>query len=170
MIVEGRSWHVVQTHVRAENQAACHLRRQGFEIYLPLYLKRRRHARKVEMVPAPLFPRYLFIALDRTTQQWRKIRSTYGVSHLVCHGDEPATMPGRVISELRAREDDRGFIELDCAPAFAPGDSVRVLDGVLNTFTGLFERMADHERVAILLDLLGRKVRVVLDLDSIVAA
>jgi hypothetical protein len=30
--------------------------------------------------------------------------------------------------------------------------------------------MADHERVAILIDLLGRKVRVVLDGDAVAAA
>ncbi len=64
--------------------------RQGFEIYLPRYLKRRRHARKVDVVAAPLFPRYVFINIDMATQRWRPIQSTFGVSHLVMNGDEPA--------------------------------------------------------------------------------
>jgi transcriptional antiterminator RfaH len=34
----------------------------------------------------------------------------------------------------------------------------------------MFEALADQERVAILLDLLGRKVRIVLDADAIEAA
>jgi hypothetical protein len=36
-------WHVAQTHPHAEAKASLHLRRQGFEIYLPRYLKSRRH-------------------------------------------------------------------------------------------------------------------------------
>ena len=53
---------------------------------------------------------------------------------------------------------------------FAPGDKVRVIDGVFDACLGLFEGMADRERVAILLDLLGRKVRVILDGDAVAAA
>jgi transcriptional antiterminator RfaH len=34
-------WYVVQTQVNAEPKAARNLVRQGFEIYLPRYLKRR---------------------------------------------------------------------------------------------------------------------------------
>ena len=37
-------WYVVQTQANGEAKAAEHLRRQGYEIYLPRYLKRRRHA------------------------------------------------------------------------------------------------------------------------------
>ena len=38
-------WFVVQTQANGEAKAAEHLRRQSYEIYLPRYLKRRRHAR-----------------------------------------------------------------------------------------------------------------------------
>ena len=74
-------------------KACWHLARQGFETYLPRYLKRRRHARRVEMLPAPLFPRYLFVAIDMATQRWRSISSTIGVTQLVCAGDVPAPVP-----------------------------------------------------------------------------
>ena len=42
-------WYVVQTQVNGEARAAQNLMRQGFEIYLPRYLKRRRHARKIDL-------------------------------------------------------------------------------------------------------------------------
>jgi transcriptional antiterminator RfaH len=163
-------WYVVQTHVHAEAKAAAHLARQGYSIYLPRYIKRRRHARRVEMVAAPLFPRYLFVAVDELTQRWRSIQSTIGVAHLVRHGDVPALVPTEIVDELRGREDARGLIQLDLRPRFAPGDKIRVVDGVFSACLGLFEGMADNERVAILLDLLGRKVRVSLNGDSVVAA
>jgi transcriptional antiterminator RfaH len=166
----GPHWHVVQTQPHAEQKAASHLARQGYAIYLPRYLKRRRHARRIETVFAPLFPRYLFVGIDRLTQRWRSIRSTVGVAHLVCNGDDPAWVPDKVISELRGREDERGFVRLDTRPRFAQGDKIRVVDGVFEACLGLFDGMADRERVAILLDLLGRKVRVVLDGDAVAAA
>ena len=170
MILATPTWYVVQTHVHSEVKAASHLTRQGFSTYLPRYLKRRRHARKIETVTAPLFPRYLFVAIDRATQGWRSIQSTIGVARLVCTGDEPAAVPLGVISDLRQREDENGLIPLNIAPRFAPGDKIRVLDGLFTGCLGLFQGMTDQERVAILLDMLGRKTRVVLDGEAVTAA
>jgi transcriptional antiterminator RfaH len=162
-----RRWHVAQTHIHAESKATQHLIRQGFEVYLPRYLKRRRHARRVETVAAPLFPRYLFVAVT-PTQRWHSIHSTVGITRLVVNGDVPAVLPAAVIEGLKGREDAKGFIRLE--RRFAPGDKVRVCDGAFCDFLGLFEDISGDDRVAILLDLLGRKVRVVLDRAMIEAA
>jgi transcriptional antiterminator RfaH len=163
-------WYVVQTQSHAEGKAAAHLIRQGFEAYLPRYLKRRRHARRVETVAAPLFPRYLFISIDIAAQRWRSISSTMGVSRLVCNGDQAAAVAEGVISALKGREGADGLVRLDPPPRFMQGDQVRIVDGVFSACLGLFEGMADCDRVAVLLDLLGRKVRVVVDELSVVAA
>ena len=163
-------WWAVQTHARAEDKAAFHLVRQGYKVFLPKHLKRRRHARRVEWVPAPLFPRYLFVAIDMTAQRWRCVHSTVGVTRLVCNVEEPAAVPVGVVEELLRRHDAQGYVQLNLPPRFAPGDQVHVLDGVFAACLGLFERLTDSERVSVLLDLLGRKVRVVLDAESIAAA
>jgi transcriptional antiterminator RfaH len=73
-------WFVAHTQPHAEVKATAHLARQGFQIYFPRYLKRRRHARKIETVAAPLFPRYLFVSVDKSVQRWRSIYSTVGVA------------------------------------------------------------------------------------------
>jgi transcriptional antiterminator RfaH len=166
----GSSWHVVQTHPNAEAKAAEHLERQGYSTYLPRYLKRRRHARRIEVISAPLFPRYLFVMIDILTQRWHSIQSTIGVSRLVCSGGEPAVLPAAVISELQSRHNDAGFVQLDLRPRFKPGDEVRIVEGAFTECLGLYDGMADRERVAILLDLLGRKVRVALSGHAIAAA
>jgi transcriptional antiterminator RfaH len=163
-------WFVAHTHPHAEGKATAHLNRQGFEIYFPRYLKRRRHARRFETVTAPLFPRYLFVAIDLNVQRWRSIYSTVGVSRLVCNGDDPSPVPDGIVEALKQREDCGGFIKLDARPPFRSGDKIRVLDGAFSSCLGLFESMAERERIAILLDLLGRKVRVVLDADLVAAA
>jgi transcriptional antiterminator RfaH len=170
MTISDAGWYVVHTHVHAETKAASHLTRQGYAIYLPRYLKRRRHARRVEIIAAPLFPRYLFVAIEQVTKRWRSIQSTIGVTHLVRNGDEPAEVSACIVDGLRDREDERGFIRLDVRPRFAPGDKVRIAYGAFSACFGLFEGLTDNDRVAILLDLLGRKVRVTLKADSIVAA
>ena len=170
MNISNQAWYVVQTHAHSETKAVGHLLRQGFTAYLPRYLKRRRHARRIETVAAPLFPRYLFVGIDRTSQRWRSVRSTIGVSQLICNGDEPAVVCDSVIAELRRREDEKGFIKLDLRPPFAPGDKVQVVGGLFSGCFGLFEGMADRDRVAVLLDLLGRKVRVMMDSTAVAAA
>jgi transcriptional antiterminator RfaH len=163
-------WFVAHTQPHAEAKATAHLSRQGFEIYFPRYLKRRRHARKIETVAAPLFPRYVFVAVDTSAQRWRSIYSTIGIARLVCNGDEPAAVPDAVVDALKSREDAGGFIKLDFRSSFRSGDKIRVLDGAFSSYFGLFEGMAERDRIAILLDLLGRKVRVVLDADLVAAA
>jgi transcriptional antiterminator RfaH len=166
----GARWYLVQTQVNGEAKAAQNLLRQGYGIYLPRYLKRRRHARKVDFTAKPLFPRYMFVAIDIATQRWRSIQSTFGVSHLVTNGADPAIVPEGVIHALKAREDEKGFVRIDNKPTFAPGDKVRVLAGAFMDSAGLFSGLADHDRVSILLDMLGRKVRVLLDADMVAAA
>ena len=163
-------WFVAHTHPHAEAKATAHLSRQGFEVYFPRYLKRRRHARRLETIAASLFPRYLFVAIDLNVHRWRSICSTVGVSRLVCNGDSPTPVPVGIVEALRNREDAGGYITLDCRPKFQAGDKIRVIDGAFSSCLGLFEGMADRERVAILLDLLGRKVRVLLDGDLVAAA
>jgi transcriptional antiterminator RfaH len=171
MVMERESrWYVVQTHVNAEAKAADNLGRQGFAVYLPRYLKRRSHARKVDLVARPLFPRYLFVAIDLATQRWRSIQSTLGVSHLVGWSGKPASVEDGVINSLKAREDEGGFIKLVRRSVFSPGDKVRVVDGAFIDSFALVEGVSGHERVAILLDLLGRKVRVLVGADLIAAA
>jgi transcriptional antiterminator RfaH len=169
MTVAGANWYVVHTRVHAEAKAASNLVRQGYSVFVPRYCKRRRHARRVEIIPAPLFPRYLFVLIDFAFQRWRAIESTFGVHHLVRHGDMPALVPEQVIASLKNREDADGYVRLD-RPTFAPGDKVRVRGGAFGDNFGLFEGMGDRERVTILLDLLGRKVRVVMDAEAIEAA
>jgi len=163
-------WFVVQTRAHSENKASQHLVRQGFDTYLPRYLKRRRHARKIDTVATPLFPRYLFVAIDTQAQRWHPIQSTVGVLRMVKNGNEPVAVAENIIDGLRRREDVNGFVKLNHAPSFSAGDKIRVASGAFTDALGLFEGLGDHERVAILLDLLGRKVRVMLDADMVVAA
>ena len=170
MIPDQARWYVVQSQPNAEHKAIAHLERQGFATYLPRYLKRRRHARRVEILPAPLFPRYLFVTLDLTAQRWRSIFSTFGVARVICNGEFPASISEKVIAGLKAREDEQGFVCFDQRPSFRPGDKIRVMEGAFTDCLGLYEGLRDRDRVAILLDMLGRKVRITVESAAVAAA
>ncbi len=163
-------WYAVHTHSRSEEKALAHLARQGFSAYLPQFLKRRSHARRRDWVPAPLFARYLFVALDLGRERWRAVRSTVGVCDLVRAGHRPLPIPDGVVEEIQNREDENGFVVLGPASPFHKGAAVRITEGALADIFGLFECENGEERVIVLLDLLGRQVRARVPLAAVAGA
>ena len=153
------TWYAVYTQPHGEAKALDHLARQGYSVYLPRYRRWVRHARQRRVVSRPLFPRYVFVGLDREAQRWRPIRSTVGVLGLVSSGDEPVAVPSGIIDTLRRREREGGFDLLSPVQSLRHGDAVRVIDGPFQDLVGRLLGVADHERVFVLLDVLGRSVR-----------
>ena len=163
-------WYVAQTHPQSEDRALVHLARQGYAAYLPRYLRRRTHARRVDTVKAPLFPGYLFVFMDVAKTRWRAIRSTIGVRHLICEGEKPVPVPAGVVEDIRAQENEAGLVPVAPPVPFVPGEEVRITTGTLRDQTGWFQRVADRERVVILLSLLGRRIPFVVPLGAVRAA
>jgi len=56
------------------------------------------------------------------------------------------------------QQDETGCVRV--ISRFRPGERVRILDGAFADLVGLYEDMTDVQRVTLLLDLLGRQVRV----------
>lgn len=165
-----KRWYVVHCQSNGERKALFHLRRQGYEAYLPVYRKTRRHARQVQEVSRPLFPRYLFVGLDIEKERWLAIKSTVGVSHIVCHGASPAPVPQGLVEAVKSQEDEHGHVALADFEKFKSGDAVRLMDGPFADQVGLFSRIADDHRVIVLLELLGRSVQVRVVKDAVFAA
>lgn len=162
-------WHAVQTKPGQEDRAAFNLLRQGYGVYLPKYSRLRRHARKVERVARPLFKGYLFIAIDDDRKGWRAINSTFGVARIVASAGLPVIVPDSIIDNLRQREGQDGCIRLQPQRHLKRGDKVRVTDGVFESLFGLYEGMKDSDRALVLIELLGRKVRALIDPEALVA-
>jgi transcriptional antiterminator RfaH len=85
-------WHAVHTRPHAELEVLDHLLPQGYAAYLPRHRTWVSHARHREAVLRPLFPRYLFAGIDRTSMRWRSILSMV-VTDVVRTGDEPTPVP-----------------------------------------------------------------------------
>jgi transcriptional antiterminator RfaH len=160
-------WYAVYTQPRNETLACEHLARQGFEVYFPRFLKRRSHARRVDVAPAPLFPRYMFVAFDETAGGWRVIRSTRGVVDLVRNGLHPVPVPQAVIETIRSREDGDGYVVLARHLELGRGDRIRIDSGPFVNCDAIFEAKRDDRRVVALLALLGREVVVDLPIRAV---
>lgn len=163
------AWFAVYTQTGKETYAAQHLQNQGFGVYLPRYQKLRRHAGKTEIVAAPLFPRYLFAGIDTDAQRWRSVNGTRGVIGLVMSGDKPIPVPEPVMAEIRGREDELGFIQLN-RPEFRRGQMLRITEGPMADTQALFEETVDGNRAILLVSLLGRMVRTRMPLRQVEAA
>jgi transcriptional antiterminator RfaH len=162
-LCQERRWFAVHTRPQSEQYAGEQLAAQSFRIFLPQFLRRRSHARRIEHKPYPLFPRYLFVEIDLAVQRWRCVNGTLGVSRIIGNEDGPTPVAAGVVEELMRRRDEAGMIRLAAAPSFALGDKVRIRGGSFASMLGLVEGLSDRDRVSILVDLLGRKVRVTLD-------
>ena len=157
------SWFTVHTRPRQEHIALEHLERQGFSCFLPMainpYQRRSRHKLRIE----PLFPRYLFLNATADQQSLGPVKSTRGVSTLVRFGSELAQVTETVIRAIRSRCDAvTGLVRLDPVPV-VPGDRVSVFDGPLAGTKGLFQACSGERRALLLIEFLGRQVRVEVD-------
>lgn len=166
---DGRYWFLVYTKPRQESLAQANLERQGYDTFLPLLRRRRRRQGKPETVIEALFPRYLFVSLSVTRDNWKPISSTLGVVTIVRFGSEPAKMPGGLVSALRDQADEDGIRNM---PKHTPaaGERVRIGSGLFEGYEGIFQDSSSRERVTLLLGVAGCATRVELpdcDLDFV---
>jgi transcriptional antiterminator RfaH len=163
-----RRWYAVRSQPRKEAIAALHLRRQGFQAFLPLIEKVVRHPTRTATTAIPFFPSYLFVALSLGHDSWRSVNGTIGVQRLISFGDQPTPAPDGLIEQLSSNASETGLIRFD--EAFAPGAKVRIIGGPFNGLLGTFLKVTDSERVSILMTMLAREVTVKVPKAAVTAA
>jgi len=149
------------------NRTALHcLGINGFEVYCPRLREQRRSrsGRKIVVTPL-LFQGYTFVLV---VSGWWNARWSPGVVRLIMDGLQPAHVPDAVISEIRSRERN-GLVELPKSRGLAPGMRVRVVSGPLSAQIGMLAVLRPHERVLVLLELLGAERGVELARNAIEA-
>ena len=167
-LAESERWYVARTLPQRELHAARQLNNQGFRTFVPRYWKNRRHARRVETISAALFPRYIFVVVDRTRDRWRSINGTLGVDRLLMYGGEPQAVPVGIVENLIAVADGQGNVRFDFR--LKEGDAIKVTAGPFADLVGQLEQLDDNGRVRVLLEILGGRVRVVLSRDLLAPA
>ena len=154
------SWCVIYTNPGQEFLAISELKKQNFYIYIPLMKKVVKHARKIKEAVKPYFPRYIFINLNTSEEKWKTINYTKGVLKILTSEELPISISSKVIRELKNLEDDKGYINNDNLCQYKQGDKIEILVGALKGKTGYYDTFSDNLRAKILLDFMGRTLKI----------
>lgn len=153
------NWYLIHTKPRQEQCAKQNLERQGHLCYLPTLPVERVRKGNLSVTDEPLFPRYLFIRLDKadSAKSWSPIRSTKGVSRLVSFGIEPAKIDNRLIYFLKSQET---VVQSQPQRLLTPGERVRLTDGAFAGIEGIYQMTDSESRVMVLIELLSKPIRI----------
>jgi transcriptional antiterminator RfaH len=159
-------WYAIQTKPRAEEKTVQFLSLKAIPTFLPQILANRRHGSRLWQALDPLFPGYLFAQFAVESSTIATVRWTPSVSKILGDEESPTPVPDDVVTYLRGRTGERGFIVP--GPVWIPGMRVRFRSGPLAYVEGIIERPPSRaERVRVLLELLNRSVTVEVDLAEL---
>jgi len=150
----GAVWYLLQTERSRERLAAARLRERGVCAYVPLV---REWPKPVVGNPIqPLFPGYLFVAIDLFRHHFTIVH-TPGVRRFVMLGGEVARVEDGVIRMFRDREGPDGLVRHGCD---LPAQRVRITAGPFRGLEAVIERrVPGRERVLVLFEFLRRQTR-----------
>lgn len=160
-----KEWFILQFKSNSHHLAAKNLTRQGFETFLPLHETTSRRLSRFINTSKPLFPGYMFIRFDRAESEWHKINNTYGVSHLITFNSILKSIPTIFVDHLMKRYDLSG--KLLPIQKLKKGDQVTVLKGPFANFIATVEKYEADQRIWILMDLMGRKTKIITPSDAL---
>ena len=109
-----------------------------------------------------LYPGYVFVKMVYSDDTWHVIRNVRGVAGFVgASGSDPFPLSDEEVYEM-------GVEKKEIVVNYAVGDTVRILDGPLSSFTGVVESMeVDKNSVSVIVSMFGRETPVEFELDQI---
>jgi len=154
------NWYLIHTKPRLEVCALQNLEQQGFACFLPLIRVEKLRRSALVQVEEPLFPRYLFIQLGSgsTAQSWAPIRSTKGVSRLVCFGQDPAKLDDALVAQIRTHNQTPVLQKRH----FTAGEAVVVSSGPFIGLDAIYQMNDGESRVMVLLNIMSKPVQLTL--------
>ena len=164
-VKDGLRWYTIQTKPGKETLVEKSLRDLRLEVFLPWLRVRRRIGTRYQRVLVPLFPSYLFCYLDLIVAG-KAARYSAGVKDFVNFGNCIPEVELAAIQALRERCTN-GVAEIQ-KRIREIGERVMIREGALSGLEAMFEQeMGGGQRVAVLLEILGRRTRVVLSSEMI---
>ena|SRR5438876_3572021 len=166
-IYAASSWYVIRTGARQEERAISNLNSWQVETFLPRLRVRRRNpfTGATTYAPSPMFPQYAFARFD-ASRLLHQVCYTRGVHSVVRFGGVPARVDDSIIELIQSQIDADGFVQM--RDDLKVGDRVKIKDGALNNFIGVFDYRIDNtDRVAILLTAVSYQPRIVIEREFI---
>ena len=109
-----------------------------------------------------LYPSYVFVKMVYSDDTWHVIRNIRGVSGFVgASGNDPFPLTDDEVYEM-------GVEKREIVVSYAVGDTVKILDGPLTSFTGVVESMeVEKNSVNVIVSMFGRETSVEFELDQV---
>ncbi len=153
-------WYLLQCKPREELRAKINLENQGYNTFLPQIATSIKTQQGYTKTSTPLFPGYLFIKLNNTTDNWAPVRSTRGVNKLVRFGQNTAVVPKKVIKAIKQQIMHQDH---DKIYPFSKGDKVTIVSGPFNELQAVFDCRNGQKRAWVLLELMGKWQRIAIN-------
>ena len=159
------NWYLLQTKPNAHILACDNLRRQGFDVFLPLVPKTTKKSGKFLDAKIPLFPGYLFMGSSIDPVPWKSVNGTRGISKAVTLDGIYRSINSLIVEGLKNRCDEYGVLRrLD--DIFA-ADRVKIERGPFADFVCTVDQIKDDQRAWVLIDILQQQTRAEVSLDDI---
>jgi transcription antitermination factor NusG len=158
-----RHWFALFTASNNEKKVVQHLQMKDIETFLPLYTTTRRWKnRTTARVQAPLFTGYVFARIARS--ETAKVLAIPMVYSIVGNKHGAVPLPDEEIEALR-----RGLASVDAQPHqyVQVGQRARIRSGPLEGLEGIVERVDDHLRVVLTIDLIMKSIAVRVNAEDI---
>ena len=158
-------WYLLQTKPNAHMKACENLRRQGFNVFLPLITKTTKKNGRFFDIKAPLFPGYLFMGTTIAPIPWKSINGTRGISSALTLDGVYRSINIHIIEGLQKRCDEHGLFQK--LSDIAEGDRVKIERGPFADFISTIDHIKDDERAWVLIELLQQQTKVEVSLGDV---
>lgn len=168
-MAEQARWYVVHTFSGYENKVATNLetmvenrKLQDWirEIRVPTETVTETKDGKTREVERKIFPGYVLVKMVMTDDSWYVVRNTRGCTGFVGPNGKPVPLTDEEVAALGV---ERHEVEID----YAVGDTVRIIDGPLENFSGVVDEIdLEKSKVRVTISMFGRETPVELELDQ----
>ena len=171
-MAEAAKWYVVHTYSGYENTVKAtiektvqsrQLQEQIIAISIPMETVTEITESGVSKTyDRKLYPGYVFIKMVYSDDTWHVIRNVRGVAGFVgASGNDPIPLTDDEVYDM-------GVEKREIVVNYAVGDTVRILDGPLSSFTGTVEsNEVDKNSVSVVVSMFGRETPVEFELDQV---
>ena len=171
-MAEAAKWYVVQTYSGYENTVKAtieqtvqsrQLQDQILVISIPMEtVTEITEAGVSKTYDRKLYPGYVFVKMVYSDFTWHVIKSVRGVAGFVgASGNDPVPLSEEEVYDM-------GVEKREIVVNYAVGDTVRILDGPLSSFTGVVESIeVDKNSVSVVVSMFGRETPVEFELDQV---
>ena len=166
---ETPKWYVVHTYSGYENKVATNLEKIVenrklhdwiHEIRVPTETVTEIKDNKKREVERKIFPGYVLVKMVMTDDSWYVVRNTRGCTGFVGPNGKPIPLTEEEVNALGVEKRE---IEVN----YAAGDTVRIVDGPLENFTGVVDEVdLEKNKVRVTISMFGRETPVELELDQ----